>query len=140
MDASIAAAYLRREPVLFYYWSPTAVMGKYDLVKLEEAPYSDACWEIVRAKDGERTEACAFPEAEVVYGLSKRFHETAPVLVDVLEKAVFPVEVVNKSLAYMSDAEAEPADAARRFLRERKDLWTGWVSEEAAARIEAGLD
>src|SRR5690606_16812109 len=35
LDASIARAFLRNEPILFYYWGPTAILGKFDAVQLD---------------------------------------------------------------------------------------------------------
>jgi glycine betaine/proline transport system substrate-binding protein len=35
LDAAVLSSYKRGEPILFYYWSPTPLMGQVDLVKLE---------------------------------------------------------------------------------------------------------
>ncbi|UXN73526.1 hypothetical protein N8D56_22285 [Devosia sp. A8/3-2] len=35
LDASIARAFTREEPILFYYWGPTAILGKFDAVALD---------------------------------------------------------------------------------------------------------
>ena len=35
LDASIARAFLREQPILFYYWGPTAILGKYDAFQLD---------------------------------------------------------------------------------------------------------
>ena len=34
LDGSIAKAYERKQPWLGYYWAPTAILGKYNLVRL----------------------------------------------------------------------------------------------------------
>jgi glycine betaine/proline transport system substrate-binding protein len=39
MDAEIGSAIRRGQPVLFYYWSPTPLMGRYELVRLEEPAF-----------------------------------------------------------------------------------------------------
>jgi glycine betaine/proline transport system substrate-binding protein len=41
LDAAVLSSYKRGEPILFYYWSPTPLMGQVDLVKLEEKPGVD---------------------------------------------------------------------------------------------------
>ena len=56
-----------------------------------------------------------------------------------LEKANFPLASVNGSLAYMTDNKADGAAAALEFLKTGKDIWGPWVSDEARAKIEAGL-
>jgi glycine betaine/proline transport system substrate-binding protein len=140
LDSAITSAYLQGQPILFYYWSPTAIMGKFKLVKLEEAPYSDACWAGLTSTDGKHDKACAFPTTQVVYGVNAKFATEAPEIIDILKKAEFPLKEINLSLAYMLDNKAEPVAAAKEFLKTKKDIWTKWVSKEAAEKIEAGLN
>lgn len=139
LDAAIASAYLQGQPILFYYWSPTAAMGKYDFVQLEEPAYSDECWKELASADGKRDEACAFPSVEVAYGVNATFAAEAPELIAVLEKATFPLDEINKSLAYMTDNDVDGATAATEFLKTKQDIWGAWVSGEARAKIVAGL-
>lgn len=61
LDAAITSAYLQGEPILFYYWSPTAIMGKFKLIQLEEPAYNEACWKELSSANGKRDEGCAFP-------------------------------------------------------------------------------
>lgn len=139
LDAAIAAAYLQQEPMLFYYWSPTAIMGKYKLVQLEEPAYSEACWKELTSADGKRDAGCAFPSVEVAYGVNSTFAGEAPEIMEILEKATFPLEEVNASLAYMTDQKVDAAAAAKNFLQTKADVWGGWVSPDAKARIEAAV-
>ncbi|WP_332700557.1 ABC transporter substrate-binding protein [Devosia sp.] len=139
LDAAIASAYLQGEPLLFYYWSPTAAMGKFDLVQLEEPAYSDECWTQLTSADGSRDQGCAFPSVDVSYGVNATFAAEAPELIAVLEKANFPLAEVNGSLAYMTDNEVDGEAAALEFLKAKQDIWGSWVSDEARAKIVAGL-
>jgi electron transfer flavoprotein beta subunit len=41
LSASIASAYEKGEPIVAYYWEPTWLTGKYDLVLLEDPAYVD---------------------------------------------------------------------------------------------------
>ena len=45
LSAAIASAYKRKKPVLYYYWGPTWVLGKYDGVMLEEPKYDEKVWD-----------------------------------------------------------------------------------------------
>ena len=139
LDAAISAAYLQGEPVLFYYWSPTAVMGKFKLVQLEEPAYDDACWKELTSATGKRDAGCAFPAVEVAYGVNSTFAKEAPEIIEILEKATFPLEEVNASLAYMVDQKADAVAAAEQFLKTKGDIWGTWVSADAKAKIEASL-
>ncbi|WP_301540049.1 glycine betaine ABC transporter substrate-binding protein, partial [Shigella sonnei] len=44
LDAEVASSVKRGKPVLFYYWSPTPLLGRFNLVKLEEPPFDAEAW------------------------------------------------------------------------------------------------
>lgn len=140
LDAAITSAYLQGQPILFYYWSPTAIMGKFDLVRLDAPEFSDDCRAQVAAGGSNREGVCAVSPIEVAYGVNAQFAGEAPEIVDVLTKASFPLQEVNLALAYMLDNSADAAAAADRFLREKPELWGAWVSPEAKALIQASLN
>lgn len=135
LDAEITSKISQGEPVLFYYWSPTAIMGKFKLVQLEEPAYTKECWDELTKADGKRDSGCAFPAVEVIYSLNREFHDAAPEIVDILKKAEFPLEKINTSVAYMVDNKAEAAAAAEQFLKENSDLWGQWVSADAKKKV-----
>ncbi|MCA1492495.1 ABC transporter substrate-binding protein [Sinorhizobium alkalisoli] len=139
LDSAITSAYLQGEPILFYYWSPTAIMGKFKLVQLEEPAYNEACWKELSSANGKRDQGCAFPTVDVAYGVNSTFASEAPEIVEILEKATFPLEEVNGSLAYMADNQVDAAEAAAEFLKTKADIWGTWVSDEARSKIEASL-
>lgn len=140
LDAEITSKITQGEPVLFYYWSPTAIMGKFKLTQLEEPAYSKECWDELTKADGKRDKGCAFPSVEVIYSLNKDFHDAAPEVVDILSKAEFPLEKINASVAYMIDNKAEASAAAAAFLKENPDLWGPWVSSDAKKKIQEKLN
>ena len=39
LAASLASAYEKKEPWFGYYWAPTALLGKYDMVPVELGPF-----------------------------------------------------------------------------------------------------
>ncbi|MFK8330609.1 ABC transporter substrate-binding protein [Pseudomonas sp. BJa5] len=120
LDAAVLSSYKRGEPILFYYWSPTPLMGQVDLVKLEEKPGVDN-------------------SVSIKVGLSKTFHDEAPELVAVLEKVNMPIDLLNQNLARMAKDRIESPALAKIFLKEHPEVWHAWVSEDAAKKIEAAL-
>ena len=44
LDAEIAGAFAKKQPIFTYYWAPTGLMGKVDLVRLKEPAYEAGCW------------------------------------------------------------------------------------------------
>ena len=82
LDAAIASAYKRGKPILFYYWGPTWVLGKYDLLRIEEPPYDKAVWDkLDKAESGVGLAACAYPTIRASVALNKAFADAAPNLV-----------------------------------------------------------
>ncbi len=53
LDASIGRAFLRKEPIFFYYWGPTAILGKYPSYQLELPPADTAAYECNTSPDCE---------------------------------------------------------------------------------------
>ena len=51
LDAEIASSIRRGKPVLFYYWSPTPLMGRYKLIQLEEPPFDADAWKTLTDAD-----------------------------------------------------------------------------------------
>ena len=43
--AELAARHAAQEPILMYWWTPTAAVAEYDLVNVTLPPYSDECYE-----------------------------------------------------------------------------------------------
>ena len=61
------------------------------------------------------------------------------IAVDYLEARTYPGPIMNAMLVYMGEEQAGGEDAAIEFLSQHEDLWTSWVSADAAAKIKAGL-
>ncbi|MDI7775025.1 glycine betaine ABC transporter substrate-binding protein [Asticcacaulis sp. EMRT-3] len=140
MDAAIVSAYAQKQPLLFYYWSPSAIAGKLKLFRLHEPAWSAACWQDLISKNGRHIRGCEAPPADIAYGVSAAFAGRAPQVVAVLQKANVPIDVLNASLVAIADRHADPAAQAVDFLKTRPDLWRGWVDRAAALRIEASLE
>ena len=132
LQASLIGAYEKGEAWLGYYWSPTWVLGTYDMVALEEPAYSDECWE------GDH--GCAFPTSVLHVALSKDYSEAASEgMVNFLDAYAVTLQELAAYLQMMSN-EVEAVDAAREFLKNEMDVWTAWVSEDVAGRVQASLN
>jgi glycine betaine/proline transport system substrate-binding protein len=140
MDAAIMSAYLQGQPLLFYYWSPSAIAGRLRLTPLAEPPYTPECWEKMFSSEGKSHRGCASPPSLVSYGVSSRFAAAAPEIVAVLELATFPMAELNANLATMAQQQLDARTQAIAFLKARPDIWQPWVSAAMAARIGAALE
>lgn len=139
LDASIASAVKRRQPVLFYYWTPTAMMGKYKFVQLKEPAYNEACYKTLEDTKNPNPCPSASPEATVQAGVSSVFHKADPVLVSMLSKFNIPLPLLNSTLADMVEKKAEPKAMAVPFLKAHPEIWKQWVPADVATKISASL-
>jgi glycine betaine/proline transport system substrate-binding protein len=142
-EAAIVAAAesgaLRNKPVLFYYWGPTALLGRHDFTRLEEPPFDRAVWAAMLAAD-HPSAATAYPVSEVVVGAATAFAQAAPKLAAFLSAYSNTTEATQKAQAFMADSKDQTGEAAARdFLMNNEDMWTKWVPEEVAARVKAAL-
>lgn len=141
LDGSIAKAYERKEPWLGYYWEPTAILGKYPMVKLDNGvPFNAEEWKRCNAvADCPDPKPNGWPRADVFTVVAKSFADRAGPALDYLKTRKWSNETVNKLLAWMTDNQATGEDAAKYFLQNNEDIWKSWVSPEAAEKIKAAV-
>ena len=129
--ASLIDAYKSGKGWVGYYWSPTAITAKYDLVLLEEPEYDEKTWE--------ETRATKFPPNDVVVAVHKDFLEQAPEAVDFLKNYQTSSALTEDALQFMEDEGASAEDAAIWWMKEHKEIWTEWVSEDTAKKVKDAL-
>jgi len=139
LASAVASAYARKEPILYYYWGPTWVMGKYDGVMLAEPAYDKAVWDAMMASD-KPGKVCAFPLMKVYTSINSDFGRKAPKIRAFLSRYRTSNAMVSKALALMQDRKGATAeDAAVDFLKTRADVWSAWVPAEVAEAVKAAL-
>ena len=141
LDGSIAHAFEKKEGWLGYYWAPTAILGKYDMVKLPfDVKHDKAEWDkCIAVADCPDPKINSYPVAEVDTFVTKKFADRAGVAMTYLNDRKWDNATVGKVLAWMSDNQADNADTAKYFLKTYPDVWAKWVSPEAATKIKADL-
>ena len=140
LDASIARAFLRQEPILFYYWGPTAILGKYDAVQLdlgEPKPDVYACNTNPECEDP--AGKTAYPSSPAVIGAAKWIETEAPAVAEYFSKVGLSNAQISKLLVYGDENKADAAATAENFLKTEEATWTKWVSPEVADKVRASL-
>ncbi len=141
LDGSIAKAYERKEGWLGYYWGPTAILGKYDMVRLEAGvPNDKAAWDSCNSKaDCANPTKNDWPKAEVYTVVTDRFQKAGGPAVEYLNKRAWGNGTVNALLSWMSDNQASGADGAMHFLKTQPEVWSTWVPADVAEKIKSSL-
>ena len=140
LDASIARAFLREEPILFYYWGPTAILGKYPTYQLE-MPEADqeayAC--NTDTSCDEPAVKTAWPSSPAIVGAASWIPEEAPVVAEYFSKVGMTSDEISQLLVYGDENQADARETAINFLETNEDRWTEWVDEETAERVRQSL-
>ena len=91
------SAYKRKQNVVFYYWSPTPLVGAMDLVKLEMPPYDAEKHKCLTSPKCAKPEPSAYPDNPVCTAVNTKFSQEAPVLTEFLSKVSVPLPVMNET-------------------------------------------
>ncbi|EEX32471.1 MULTISPECIES: ABC transporter substrate-binding protein [Vibrio] len=141
LSGAIAKAYEREEPWFGYYWAPTAVLGKYDMVKVDFGSGVDekefiAC---TTNADCEAPKATMYPPSPVHTITTEAFATRAPDAYQYFTKRGFTNADMNQLLAWMEDNQADGEETMYYFLEDYPQIWTKWVSQDVANKVKSAL-
>ncbi|MDP6142252.1 MAG: glycine betaine ABC transporter substrate-binding protein [Dehalococcoidales bacterium] len=146
LEAALAGAQMKGNPVFGYYWAPTALMGMYDWYILEEPAHDAEVWDnILAAVDDDSLRpidaACAYEAVSPGIGIWSGLRDIAPDVVDMLAKCNIGLEQVNKSAAWVQENEIDNWEkAAIWYMREYDSRWKAWVTDDAYTKIKKFVD
>jgi len=139
MDAAIASAYERGKPVLFYYWAPATLMGRYQFIQLKEPAYNAKCWPTLQANKGEAPCPSATPATTLQVGVASNFMAAEPAIIAFINKVKLSPELLNRTIARMSERKLSPELMAREFLKQQPALWKSWVPADVAVKVQQAV-
>ncbi len=137
--AAILSAYKRQRDIVFYYWTPTALVGALDLVKLELPPFDQQAYDCLTNPKCDKPVATQFKDNKAVTGLNKAFSAAAPQLRAFFEKVHMPEAVIDSTLGWIETEGKDPEEAAMYFLNTHPEVWKQWVPEDVAQRVQSAL-
>ncbi|MEX2355597.1 MAG: glycine betaine ABC transporter substrate-binding protein [Thermaerobacterales bacterium] len=148
LDAAIAGAYRRGQAIASYYWEPTWLAGTFDLVQLEEPPFTEECnAEIQRALTGEikietvsEQAGCAYEQIAIHKGIYRGLQERAPEVVEFLERMNVGTDALNQTAGFMETEDADAERAALWFFENFQDIWRDWVPGDIEERLNRALE
>jgi len=141
LDGSIAKSLERQKSWFGYYWSPTALIGKYKLVKLPfGVPFGGKNnWDTCIAKpeqDCFNPKPSSWTQSEVWTIVTDNFKKRNSSAASYFEKRVISGTVMNAMLVYMQANQADGADAAVEFMKKYPEIWSTWVASEIVSKIK----
>ncbi|MFV0259517.1 MAG: glycine betaine ABC transporter substrate-binding protein [Acidimicrobiales bacterium] len=122
------------EPVLTYWWTPTAAIKQFDLTQVELPPSTDEC-EASRAT-GDGGVDCAYPADALFKAMSPQLPTKAPAVAEFLTR--FELTTADQiELLYRVEVEQRSVEAAAgEWIAANRDRWQPWVD----AAVTAGGD
>ena len=128
---------IKQAGVFGYYWTPTVLVGRLNLhsVQSEEGFVGHDNWTnciSVAVEECENPLPTSFPLAAtgtiVTPGLDSA-------VIDYLKLRTFDGSVITELLVWSDDNQATADEAAEYFIANYPDIWTQWVTVEAANKI-----
>ena len=141
LSGSLAKAYERGEAWFGYYWAPTAVLGKYDMVKVDFGKGVDkneflTC---TTKEDCLTPKVTMYPPSPVHTVTTESFASKAPEAYKYLQQRSFKNKEMNALLAWMEDNQADGEITMEHFMKTNKAQWQGWVSKDVAEKVNKAL-
>jgi glycine betaine/proline transport system substrate-binding protein len=121
LDARVAA----NEPIVMYWWTPTAAVAAYDLVNVELPEYTEECGEHAAAGDGGVD--CDYPEDVLFKAASGELEEKDSDVFAFLEAFTITTEDQLEMLPAVEIDGEEPADVAEQWVADHEDVWRSWL-------------
>ena len=118
LAATMVGAYKKKQPWVGYYWAPTPILGKLDMVRLKGSE---------------------FEPADVNILVNKSMLERAPLVIEFLKKYKTSVDENNEFLGVMDDNEFDAEETALWFLKNKETVWMKWVSSDVAEKVKSAL-
>ncbi|MDC5705977.1 ABC transporter substrate-binding protein [Vibrio europaeus] len=141
LSGAIAKAYEREEAWFGYYWAPTAVLGKYEMVKVDFGSGVDEAEFVgcTTQPECESPKATMYPPSPVHTITTEEFANRAPQAYDYFTKRGFSNADMNQLLAWMEDNQADGEEAMFHFLEEYPQIWQSWVPQDVANKVKQAL-
>lgn len=117
LDTRVAA----QEPIVMYWWTPTAAVAKYDLVNVLLPEYTEECYADPAEID------CDYPEDVIIKAASAQLAEKAPDVYSFLESFTITNEDQLEMLPAVEIDGEDPADVAAEWIASHEDTWRAWL-------------
>jgi len=139
LATSMASAYEDKKPWFGYYWGPTALLGKYDMVKVDLGPVKPDVHAANQNPDNPDPGVSDFPAAPVLTVVTTNFAEREPEIAELMSKVSFDVNVLSSLLAWKDENGASAEETAAYFLQNYPDTWSKWLNEDARENLSGLL-
>jgi glycine betaine/proline transport system substrate-binding protein len=121
--AAVDSAYSRKEPILFYFWTPHSVHAKYKLTAVKLPDYSAACYD--KANSG--GVACDYPPDALFKIAWSGLKDKAPDAYQFLKNMKYSNEDQIGMIAAVDTDKKTAEQAARDWINAHESVWKAWL-------------
>jgi glycine betaine/proline transport system substrate-binding protein len=141
LGAALAAAYEEKAPWFGYYWGPTAVLGKYEMVEIDIGPIDPEIHAENQKEnaDPNKIGVSGFPSAPVLNAMTSSFAEREPEVAEFIKNFEIPNPIISEMLAWKEANNASADETAAYVLQNHKDVILGMVNDSAREKLNALL-
>ncbi|USD66168.1 ABC transporter substrate-binding protein [Vibrio sp. SCSIO 43136] len=141
LSGSIAKAYEREQAWFGYYWAPTAVLGKYEMVKVDfgSGVNEQEFLNCTTQEECDEPKVTMYPPSPVHTVTTEEFASRSPEAYAYVSTRSFTNSDLNKLLAWMEDNQADGEETMHHFLETYGQVWESWVTPEVAKKVKAEL-
>lgn len=119
--AELDTRFANQEPILMYWWTPTAAVAKYDLVNVLLPDYSEECYEDPATID------CDYPEDVLFKAASAELEAKDPAVWQLLNNFTITTDDQLSMLPPVEIDGREPAEVAAEWVANNEDVWSAWL-------------
>jgi glycine betaine/proline transport system substrate-binding protein len=141
LDGTISKAYEQKQGILAQYWSPTSLLAKYPMLRLEH-PHDEAEWARCTTKqDCPDPKPNYWTQAEMITIASKgAVDKLGADAAAYIAKRSWTQAEVGKVMLWMTDNQANGADGAKWFIKNMPEVWTKWVPADVVEKVKAAAN
>ncbi|MFQ5612039.1 MAG: ABC transporter substrate-binding protein [Anaerolineae bacterium] len=121
--AALDSAYSRKEPILFYFWTPHSVHAQFDLTQVELPAYSDACYAKIDAGGVD----CAYPSDELFKIVWADLKNEAPDVYQFLSSFSYSTKDQISMIAAVELENKSAEEAAQAWIEANESTWQAWI-------------
>lgn len=138
LDTLIAEAVGRKEPIVFYYWQPNAILAQFGFNAVELGAYDKEAFLCAGRQTCAAPAPTGFAPDPVVIALSEWVYADAPQVASYFQRAKMPFSEMNVMLQALSKPEATVEAVAENFIATRGAVWRPWTGLPAEAEVDGG--
>lgn len=135
LAASIASAHNTKAPWFGYYWAPTPVLGKYEMVPVNMGAFNEEAHACISSKECANPQKTSLSAAPVITAVTTDLAKREPDVFELMKKVSFTNQQMGSLLAWQEANKASAEETAVYFIQNQSDIWSKWLNDEARQNL-----